>query len=204
MQSPPNFPDWGDVPIRDSIQEQTGYPAIFDKDSVGAAMAEYWFGKADGCRSAFGFLINRAGVGGALLVDGEVFRGFRGGAGEVGHTIVDIHGAKCSCGNYGCLETLVNEQRLIREVSTGLKMGQKSTLSVVEDYDAITLKQIMQAAGEGDTLCRDALDRMADYLVVGIRNIATLFSPEMIVLSGGMISKYAYFAKIVVEKAKQR
>lgn len=112
-------------------------------------MAEYWFGKADGCRSAFGFLINRAGVGGALLVDGEVFRGFRGGAGEVGHTIVDIHGAKCSCGNYGCLETLVNEQRLIREVSTGLKMGQKSTLSVVEDYDAITLKQIMQAAGEG-------------------------------------------------------
>lgn len=76
-------------------------------------------------QSAFGFLINRAGVGGALLVDGEVFRGFRGGAGEVGHTIVDIHGAKCSCGNYGCLETLVNEQRLIREVSTGLKMGQK-------------------------------------------------------------------------------
>ena len=75
---------------------------------------------------------------------------------------------------------------MIREVSTGLKMGQKSTLSVVEDYDAITLKQIMQAAGEGDTLCRDALDRMADYLVVGIRNIATLFSPEMIVLSGGM------------------
>ena len=50
-------------------------------------MAEYWLGKADGCRSAFGFLINRAGVGGALLVDGEVFRGFRGGAGEVGHTM---------------------------------------------------------------------------------------------------------------------
>ena len=204
MQSPPNFPDWGNVPIRDYIQEHTGYPAIFDKDSVGAAMAEYWFGKVGGCGSAFGFLINRAGVGGALLVDGEVFRGFNGGAGEVGHTIVDVHGAKCSCGNYGCLETLVNEQRLVREVATGLKMGRESVLDGIEDYDSITLKQIMQAAEDGDILCRNALDRMADYLAIGIRNIATLFSPEMIVLSGGMISRYAYFTQTVLKNAKQR
>lgn len=203
MQSPPNFPDWGDVPVRDYIQAHTGYPAIFDKDSVGAAMAEYWFGKAGGCGSAFGFLINRAGVGGALLVDGQVFRGFNGGAGEVGHTVVDVHGGKCSCGSYGCLETLVNEQRLVQEVSTGLKMGRKSLLDGAADYDRITLKQIMHAAEQGDALCRSALDRMADYLAIGVRNIAVLFSPEMIVLSGGMISKYAYFTRTVLEKAGQ-
>ena len=204
MQSPPNFPDWGEVPIRDIIEERTGYPAIFDKDSVGAAMAEYWFGKAGGCGSAFGFLINRAGVGGALLVDGQVFRGFNGGAGEVGHTVVDVHGGKCSCGSYGCLETLVNEQRLVREVSAELKLGRESRLSGAEDYDKITLKQIMQAAEEGDALCCTALDRMAEYLAVGIRNIAALFSPEMIVLSGGMISRYAYFTQTVLEKAQKR
>lgn len=204
MQSPPNFPDWGNVPIRDYIQEHTGYPAFFDKDSVGVVMAEYWFGKVADCNSVFGFLINRAGVGGALLVNGEVFRGCSGGAGEVGHTIVDVRGERCSCGSYGCLETLVNEQRLLADVAADLKLGRPSLLADAADYNAVTMRQIMEAAEQGDALCKEKLDRMAEYLAVGVRNIATLFAPEKIVLSGGMISKYPYFTRVILEKAQKK
>ena len=204
MQSPPNFPGWDNVKIRDYIQENTGFPTFFDKDAVAAVMAEYWFGVASECNSVFACLINQSGFGGGLIANGQIFRGYNDGACEIGHTIIDVHGAKCACGNYGCLETLVNGSLIVKEVTDKLKLGNRSVLSQLDNYDKITLAAILQAVKNGDPLCRSVIDKTADYISAGIQNVATIYSPEIIVLSGNTLWNCDYLIQTVISKVQKR
>ena len=203
MQNPPNFPGWDNVNIRDYVQERTSYPVVFDKDAIGAVMAEHWFGSVSDCSQIFAMLINKAGVGGGIIANGQIFRGAGGGAGEIGHTVIDIHGARCSCGDYGCLESLVNAQALVHSVRGLLKVGRDSQLSGRADYDTVTLDDVLRAAEQGDPLCREELCRIADYLAVGVRNIATIYAPECIVLAGGLICECSYLLEAVLERVER-
>lgn len=203
MQSPPNFHGWNNINIREYIKEHTNYEVVFDKDAVGAVMAEYWFGQVSDCSHIFAVLINHAGVGGGVIANGEVFRGCNGGAGEIGHTIIDVHGKKCSCGDYGCLESVVNAHILVQEIQKNLKLGRQSLLSSIKDFDDVTLNDILAATENGDELCCEKVDEMARYLSVGIRNIATTYAPEKIVLAGSLICKCNYLVQAVLEKTQK-
>lgn len=179
--NPPNFPGWKNVPIARMLEERLGFPICCDRESNAAAMAEYTHGAAEGCKSVFLISLFRLGVGGGMVADGAVFRGYRDGAGEIGHMAVDPDGPRCTCGSYGCLETMVSGEALLKRVQHAYKM--RAGICPF-DAESLRLEDVFRLCEEGDEVCTYAVQRAASYIAVALGNVINLFSPELIVLGG--------------------
>jgi glucokinase len=127
------------------------------------------------------------GIGGGIIIGGELYLGAVGGAGELGHMTV-AEGPKCGCGNTGCLEMLASGRAVERDAVARLRRGEKSVLRdmVAGALDSVTAVQVGDAARGGDPLACDILARAAYYLGVGMVNAVNIFNPEMVVIGGGM------------------
>jgi N-acetylglucosamine repressor len=205
MINPPNFPGWFNVPIRDIVQTATGIPTYFEKETVGAAIGEFWFGEASSARSLFAINIYNVGIGGGVIIDGKVYHGFKDGAGDIGHMVVDIEGPACSCGNYGCLEAMASGMAIVRDVKSELKRGEKSLLlESVDNIDDIDLDMIIEASKKGDLLVNRVIEKCARYMGIAMANLINVYSPQMIVLGGKITKECPDYLEIAIEYAKKR
>ena len=205
MINPPNFIGWHDVPIRDIVQDALGISTFFEKDTQGAAIAEYWFGQAENVQSLFAMIVKEVGVGGGIIINGNVYHGFQNGAGDIGHMVIDSEGPACSCGSYGCLETLSSGVAIANKVISRIKRGESSILSKkVDDIETINIFMVIEAFYEGDELCSLVIKNSAKYLGLAIADIINLFSPEMIVIGGQIPDMCPEFAQIAIEHAMRR
>jgi len=189
MVNPPNFKGWKNIPIREFIEKKMNIATYFEKDAVGAVLAEYWIANrySDKNNNIFALLVNDVGIGGGAIVEGKPYRGNVNGACEIGHSIIDINGPLCSCGNYGCLEAIINREKVIEKVVRKLKLGESSQLKkLVNDYDNINIGHIFEQAERGDQLCVDVVREISNHLSLAVLNIIAMFSPKMIVLCGDM------------------
>ena len=187
--SPPNLPGWKDVPLADEMQQRLGSPCFIDNDGNLATYGEYWMGAGQVANTLCALTLG-TGVGGGIIVNGELHRGIDGTAGEVGHIKVMRDGRTCGCGAQGCLEAYASVSGMVKTAQEGLKQGAKSALleEAGGDLRKITGQPISELAQQGDAFCQEVLTETATWLGIGISSLINLFNPEKIVLCGGMIA----------------
>ena len=183
----PNLPGWQDVPLRDIVQERLGKQTFVINDANAAALGEFYFGAARGVRN-FIYITLSTGIGGGIVIDGKIYSGTIGAAGEVGHMTIDDEGPICKCGNRGCWETLASGTALAREARHRIKEGvATSILEYAEgDVEKVTAQVIHNAATQGDSLAKELIARTGYYIGVGLANLVNIFNPELIVIGGGL------------------
>ena len=185
----PNFKDWGGVQLLDPIYSQLGIPAWMGNDVNVAALGESWFGAGKGAGSML-MLTLGTGIGGGIILNGELWAGASEGGGEFGHQIINAGGPISSCGHSGCLEAMANANAIITRAALKIQQGRKSILSEMVDYDIgrITPALIAQAAAKGDQLSIETLEETGYWVGIGISSAVNLLNPEMVVI-GGRISQ---------------
>jgi glucokinase len=178
---------WVDFPLREIIHGRLGLMAALDNDANCAVLGEWWVGAARGARTAIGITIG-TGIGGGLILDGQLYHGASDVAGEIGHTTIDMEGRRCKCGNYGCLEAYASGPNIALRAVEEIEAGAVSRLPslVGGNLSAITAQTVYQAAADGDELALEVVNDTARFLGVGIGNLLNVFNPEVVVVCGGV------------------
>ena len=179
---PPNMPGVRDVALVDIVGGVTGAPAYLENDANCALFAEWVSGVAVGRRNVVMFSVG-TGVGGALIVDGHLYVGRHGFAGEIGHLPMVDRGLPCGCGGHGCLETIASGTGIERYVRSALARGSKSLMTM---EDAGSARTISEFAHNGDLLAQQAFKRAARYLGRAVAALIDTLDPDMVVLGGGV------------------
>jgi glucokinase-like ROK family protein len=201
----PNL-QWHNVAFRTILNEHTGLPVIVDNDANAAAMAEHLFGVAHNIQD-FVFIFAGVGVGGGLFLNGELYRGVGGFAGEIGHTnfMVESYQPPCRCGNRGCWETFTNQGSVVRRVRARLEVGRNSLVSelMAEGNSPLTLPLIVEAAEKGDLESIEALTETGELMGLGIANLIDIFNPKRVVLGGALSMAGEYLLPPIKEAVKR-
>jgi glucokinase len=180
--SPPNLPGWDEFPIIKLLEERLGVHALLDNDANAAALGELHYGAGRGLHDLI-YLTISTGIGGGLIIAGELVHGVADAAGEVGHMTVLPDGPLCGCGARGCLEALCSGTSIARRARERLLDGShNSSMSP----DEVTAKIVAEAARNGDTLAREVWDETIYYLAIGISTVISILAPEAVILGGGV------------------
>ncbi len=186
IQSPSNLA-WGTVNIRSALESHVHVPVTVSNDAAAAALGEYWYGAARGTRHCIVITLG-TGLGSGFILDGKLLQGAHGLAGELGHVILEPDGRLCGCGRKGCAETIVSATGLRRTVEELLQTGEKPSVLRAVESSSLDARAIFRAAEQGDHLAREAFAITARYLGRLLVDLATVFDPDMIVLSGGVMN----------------
>lgn len=186
---PPNLPGWKDVPLAAEMQKRLGFPCFVDNDANVACYGEFWLGAGQGAENVV-LLTLGTGVGGGIIVFGQLLRGIDGTAGEIGHLKVMRGGRLCGCGSRGCLEAYGSVTGMVRTAVEGIDQGRQTVLIEMAkgDISKITGKTISEAVAAGDEFATWVMTETATWLGLGISSIVNLLNPEKVILSGGMIA----------------
>jgi glucokinase len=178
---------WENYALKDKLQEITQLPVIVDNDANIAALGEMWKGAGEGAADLLCITLG-TGVGGGVILNGQIYHGARGTSGEIGHvTVVPEGGFLCNCGKTGCLETVASATGIVRLTKEALEDGRQSLLSgVLQENGKIEARDIAMAADKGDELSCDILDRVGYYLGLCLGNYAVVVNPKKIVIGGGV------------------
>lgn len=194
----PNLEWKGLLPICKEITKQTNLPAVVTNDANAAALGEMLFGGAKGMKD-FVVITLGTGLGSGIVSNGKLVIGHDGFAGELGHTVVEVNGRMCGCGNKGCLETYASATGIRRTVFMQLAQSNKPSALRGVSYDDLTSKMVTEAAISGDSIALDAFEYTGKILGIKLAEVVTLFSPEAIFLFGGV----AKAGKLIIDPAKK-
>jgi len=196
----PNLPDWRDIALRDILKEKYGINTILINDASAAALGEHHFGAGRGVNNLV-LLTLGTGIGGGIIINGKLYSGVNGSAGEIGHMTIDINGIRDTCGNVGCLETLASGTAIAREAMRRIRQGEKTSLTEIVQgkVENITAEKVEIAARGGDSLAMEVISQAGTYLGVGLVNVVNIFNPEMIIIGGGV----AKMADLLLNPARQ-
>ena len=182
------------------LEQRLGAPVYLINDTKATALGENRFGGGQGKKHALSINIDW-GVGLGIILNGEVFQGASGFAGELGHIQVDPDGELCYCGKVGCLDTLTSASSLVRRVQRAVREGCVSQLAVYhDDVTRITINQIIEAAHQGDSFAIDMLHKTGYQLGKGLAITVNLFTPEIIIVDG-ILAQAAMFITNPIEQA---
>ena len=178
---------WKNYPLRDRVVAGTGLPATLDNDGNCATLGEWWVGAARGGRCVVGMTIG-TGIGGGLILDGQLYHGVSDVAGEIGHTTIDMNGRRCKCGNYGCLEAYASGPNIAERARERIAGEEGSVLAklVGGQLEKITAAHVYEAANAGDDAALDVVKETARFLGAGVANLLNVFNPDVIVIAGGV------------------
>ncbi|SDL04524.1 ROK family transcriptional regulator [Halarsenatibacter silvermanii] len=182
----PNF-GWRNINFKKKLTEKFRMKTIIDNDVRVMALGEYWFGHGQNVDNLI--CINAGyGIGSGIIIEGELYRGHNSLAGEFGHTNVEKDGQLCSCGDYGCLETLASGPALVKRIRREIKRGMSSKIIEMTEGELseISGEMISAAARKDDELARRILKKAGNYLGMGIANLINIFDPELILIGGGV------------------
>jgi glucokinase len=179
---------WEHFPLQAILERETSLPVVVDNDANIAAIGEMWKGAGKGAKNLICVTLG-TGVGGGIIVNGEVVHGVNGAGGEIGHmTSVPKDGAPCNCGKSGCLETVASATGIVRLAIE--ELASSNSISQLRDYyekhQTITAKQVFDAANEGDELAKRVIHQVAYHLGLALANLANGLNPEKIVIGGGV------------------
>ncbi len=176
-----------DVPLRDLMRERLGLPIYLDNDANVAALAEHLYGAGRGARNVVMLTIG-TGIGGGLILDGEIYRGSTGGAAELGHIVIVEDGLPCqgNCPNHGCVETYASGTALAREGKAAAERDPDSALGKALAEGPIVGKTVTELAIEGDEPAREVVADAGRHLGVALASLANIFDPDVIVIGGGV------------------
>lgn len=174
VHTSPNLSRWKEVPFQRMVEKALGLKTRVDNDANVFLLGELMAGAAKGAKQAVGLTLG-TGVGGAIVIDGRLYRGVHGGAGEIGHTSIQADGPKCRCGNLGCLERYVGAGYLVERYH-----------EIKRQREDITPAVIAQRAKKGEKSAIRVLTEAGEWVGVACANLVNLLQPEVIVIGGGI------------------
>jgi glucokinase-like ROK family protein len=167
---------WHEVPLVDLLQSRLKVPVFIDNDVNTFTLTEQWFGKGQGVDNYLTVTVGR-GIGMGIVVNGQLYQGVKGGAGEFGHTVIDPDGPICDCGKQGCLETYASDPALVRAAQRSFENGEIN--KVVE-----SIEELQALAEEGNVGAQSIYAAAGEKLGRGIANLINIFNPELIIIGG--------------------
>ncbi len=181
-----NLPGWENVALRDRIADLVGRPVAMTNDANAATFGEFWMGAGRGAQHIC-MLTLGTGIGGGVIVGGELLHGYFGNAGELGHLVVAPGGARCRCGQRGCLETIASSSYLVEKAIHEARRGMSSALSTVLDAKGeIDVPDLLTCARQGDGVSQRLWADGCAAIAAGCVLLHHAFNPQYIVLGGGM------------------
>lgn len=194
-----------DYPLRDKLQKEFGVPVAVDNDVNAGTWGEYVLGAAKGVRDLVGVFVG-TGIGGGLILDGRLYRGARGGAGEIGHMVIREGGALCGCGQLGCVEALSSRLAMAKDavaLSSSGKLG-GAAAGAGTDLKKFKSSFFERALQDGDPAITALVRRSAENMGIALANLVNLLNPEAIVLGGGLISRIGPFYRDAAERSMRQ
>ena len=186
--NPTNMPGWEGFSPVSTLERGLGLRTRVNNDATLAALAEHAHGAGRGLQHML-YLTLSTGIGGGIIVNGELYVGRSGFAGEVGHMTIDKNGPRCECGNVGCLEAMASGVAVARMAREGVESGRSSSLRELwgsDEAPGLDAKAVAEAAAHGDLLANEILSEVSANLGTGIVSLLHAFDPEAIVVGGGM------------------
>jgi glucokinase len=182
---------WENVRLGRKLGALLSVPVLVENDVNAGTMGEYALGAGKGTRNMIGIFVG-TGIGGGLVIDGELHEGYRGAAGEIGHMIIEKNGPRCGCGKSGCVEALASRTAMEREVRRAIRHGAKSlVLQIMKERKRIRMTSsiIVRALDRNDPLMHQVLKRAQFYLGILVANLVNTVDPEVVVIGGGVAER---------------
>ncbi len=182
-----NFPWDKNINAKKALEEKIGLPVIVDNDVNVITVGEAWQGAAKGYKNVVGLALG-TGVGGGIIVDGNLIGGVKGAGGEIGHMVIAQGGKLCGCGHRGCLETYCSATAVAREAIDRLTVNKNNKVWELcgQDITKVEAKHVFDAAKEGDAFAQDIVNYVVKYLALGIGNVLNIINPDIVVIGGGV------------------
>jgi glucokinase len=204
VRESPNLPGWSDYPVHSEIEKRLRTRVLLENDANAAALGEKWLGAAKDV-SDMAMLTLGTGVGGGLVLGGRVWHGMNGMAGEFGHTTVEPEGARCGCGNRGCLEAYASATAVVRMAKEAIAEGSAPNLAKAANSDAeFSAKAVYNLAIQGDEAARKIFRRVGRAIGITLSNMVNGLNLPMYVIGGGVSSAWEAFAPSIFEELRQR
>lgn len=195
---PPITPDWVGFPLRDTLEKRWGCPVSLGNDADLGALGEWAYGAARGERNV-AYIKAGSGIGCGLLLNGQIYHGANGSAGEIGHITIDEDGPVCQCGNRGCLEALAGGRAIAQKAIEAVKKGRRTQLAEITPVEQITAQKVISAARRGDLLAQQMMSEAGYHLGTAVSSLVNVFNPDMVVIGGGM----AQMGDLLIEPIRQ-
>ena len=178
---------WRNFPLRDLISNAVRLPATLDNDANCATYGEWWLGAGKDVNHLIGLTLG-TGIGGGIVLNGEIFHGFSDAAGEIGHMTIDSTGRRCKCGNYGCLEAYASGPAIALRAVEGIEAGADSVLPELVDgrLENLTAATVYEGVVREDEYATEVMKDTAKFLGAGVANLINILNPQMVVIAGGV------------------
>jgi len=203
LLTPQPTDEWLGYPVADGLAQRLGLPVLLDNDAAAAAIGEYWLGAVDpGC--TYGCIYMATGIGGGVVVAGEVYRGSSSNSVEIGHICLDVDGEECPCGNLGCLENYAGPSALVRQALATPGLSQRLALDRTGADFLTDAARLAAAANAGDAQALGLIERSARYLGYAAVTMATLFDLDMVVLAGPSFAVAGSIYQSIIQREVDR
>ena len=177
---------WNNLPVAEIMQRTLPYPVRLTNDANAACLGEAKFGAGKAYETII-MLTLGTGVGGGIIINGNLFEGNQAKGGELGHVVIQMDGEPCSCGRKGCLEAYASATALIRDTKRAMKANKRSLMwKISPDIDLVDGKVAFEGTKKGDPAAIEVINNYVKYLGEGILNFCNIFRPNVVVLSGGV------------------
>lgn len=197
----PNVPCLDGFRLAAALESELDWPVILENDANAAAIGEMWRGAGQGYRTLICVTLG-TGVGGGIILDGKLWRGVDGSAGEIGHIGVDpFAGVSCTCGSRGCLEVYASATAIVRMTR---EARPRYPTSILHNTENLTSEKVYEAGREGDELAIEVFRRMGVYLGIGLASLINVINPEIVVIGGGLANGWDLFAKHMQQQVIER
>ncbi len=200
----PNMEGWKDVPLKKGLEKLLDVPVFVENDCNIAALGVHVAELKAKPKSMVGIFVG-TGIGGGLIINGDLYAGFNHTAAEIGHMVLDVNGPKCGCGNKGCFEALASRTAIFQQIKAGVKDGEKTLLTDMlgDDLSDMRSGDLRKAIRRGDKFVDKVVEGAAEYIGIGVANLVNILSPEVVVLGGGVMEALAdEMMSVIVETAK--
>jgi glucokinase len=199
----PNLEGWKDIALKKELEKQLDVPVFVENDANIAVLGVHVAELKAKPRHVVGIFVG-TGIGGGLILNGELFGGANHTAGEVGHMVVEVDGPKCGCGNKGCLEALASRTAIFQQIKAGVKDGEKTILTEMlgDDLSDLRSGDLRKAIRRGDKFVDRIIEGAAEYIGIATANLVNILGPDVVVLGGGVIEALAdEMMSVIVETA---
>lgn len=200
----PNMQGWENVPLKKELEKRLGVPVFVENDCNIAVLGVFASELKSKPKNLLGIFVG-TGIGGGLIINGDLYSGHGHTAGEIGHMVVEVNGPKCGCGNKGCLEALASRTAIFQQIKAGVKDGQKTLLTDMlgEDLEDLRSGDLRKAIRRGDKFVDGVIESAAEYIGIATANLVNILNPEVVVLGGGVIEALEdEMMGIIIETAK--
>jgi len=185
VSAPPIMPGWDGFPIRDTLEKKWGCPVSLNNDADLGVLGEWAYGAGRGERNLIYVKVGH-GIGSGILLDGQLYHGTTGSAGEIGHITIDENGPLCTCGNKGCLEAIAGGMAICRKAREKVIQGHRTELVGKVSQGKLGIQDILSSARRGDLFSQQLISEAGVHLGTALAGLVNLFNPSMIIVGGGM------------------